>query len=144
MKTAQTLYILSLMYLQSFWLRNMHLKTNFLYRFDPEHQKLMWCDKAKNETGSSVRRLATLGTCFAFFILCLLLGKHLFQELRKAIDFNKALIYRFLQSHSFFLFCLPLTLSWSNPFFSPVLWYLSSYFLFFFVTLLFFWTMYII
>ena len=77
-------------------------KRIFLYQFDPEHQKLMWCDKAKNETGS-VRRLATtLGTSFAFFILCILLGKHLFQELRKAIDFNKGLFS--IPSKSFFFF----------------------------------------
>ena len=29
MKSSQTFYISSLMYLQSFWLRNMHLKTTF-------------------------------------------------------------------------------------------------------------------
>ena len=73
--------------------------------------------------------MATLGTSFAFFILCMLLGKHLFQELRKAIDFNKGLFS--IPSKSFFFFSFVYLSHCRTPIFSPVLWYHSSYFLFF-------------
>ena len=39
MKSSQTFYISSLMYLQLFWLRNMYLKMTFSYPFYPVHEK---------------------------------------------------------------------------------------------------------
>ena len=42
MKISETFYISSLMYLQSFWLRNMHLKMTFFHTFCPVHEKTAW------------------------------------------------------------------------------------------------------
>ena len=64
MKTSQTFYISSLMYLQSFWLRNMRLKMIFFYPFHPVHEKNSYsiCMSAATTRPDETEAQTTLAT----------------------------------------------------------------------------------
>ena len=113
-KTAQTLYILYLMYLQSFWLRNMHLKTTFSLSTWPWTSKSWWSATRLKMKQEAQTTFGDTRNIFCVFYFMYVVGQTLVSGIEESNWFQQ----RFILDYSFkvilfLLFCLPLTLSYS-------------------------------